>query len=351
MRVREFCLSTSQASIEQPSPLAIFAAIQSYQRTFILKAAVDLEVFSAIGQGRRTVPEIAAACGASVRGTRILCDVLTAHGFLSKTGSNYSLTPDSAFFLDKRSPAYLGRALNFLLHPSQTQSMANLAEAVKKGGAPAGQSTLGPEDAVWEDFARGMAPLMKPQADAIADLLKKPLAGKTAPKVLDVAAGHGIFGITVAQKVPCAQIYALDWANVLRVAADNARQGGVGERHHLLPGDAFKVEFGSGYEAVLLTNFLHHFALEENVELMRKCFQAMNAGGMAVILEFVPNEDRVSPLIPANFSAVMLSTTPRGDAYTFQELSRICRNAGFEGTELVGLDPLPQSLVVTRKPL
>lgn len=342
-------MSISQASA-QPTPLAIFAAIQSYQRTFILKAAVDLDIFSAIGQGRHTAQEIAAACGASERGTRILCDVLTAHGFLSKEGSKYSLTPDTAFFLDKRSPAYLGGALNFLLHPSQIQSMANLAEAVREGGAPAGLSTLGAEDPVWEDFARGMAPLMKPQADAIADLLRSRLAGKTSPKVLDIAAGHGVFGITVAQKVPTAKIYALDWANVLRVAAENARTAGLGERHQLIPGDAFTVEFGSGYEAVLLTNFLHHFAPEENVKLLRKCLHAMTPGGTAVILEFVPNEDRVSPLIPANFSAVMLSTTPRGDAYTFQELSRICRDAGFEGMQLVGLDPLPQSLVVARRP-
>jgi 2-polyprenyl-3-methyl-5-hydroxy-6-metoxy-1,4-benzoquinol methylase len=343
-------LSTSQGSAQQPSPIAIFAAIQSYQRTYILKAGVDLDIFSAIAQGQHTSQEIAAACGASERGTRILCDVLTAHGFLSKSGSQYSLTPDTAFFLDKSSPAYLGGALNFLLHPSQTQSMANLAEAVRKGGAPAGQSTLEAEDPVWEDFARGMAPLMKPQADAIADLLKSRLAGKTSPKVLDIAAGHGIFGITVAQKIPTAQIYAVDWANVLHVAAENARKFGLGERHRLISGDAFTVEFGKGYDAVLLTNFLHHFAPEENAKLLRKCFQAMNPGGTAVVLEFVPNEDRVSPPIPANFSAVMLSTTPKGDAYTFQELSGMCRDAGFEGMELVPLDPLPQSLVVARRP-
>jgi 2-polyprenyl-3-methyl-5-hydroxy-6-metoxy-1,4-benzoquinol methylase/predicted transcriptional regulator len=340
----------SQASV-QPTPLAIFEAVQSYQRTFILKAAVDLDIFSAVGQGRHTATEIAAACGASERGTRSLCDVLTAHGFLSKAENKYSLTPDTALFLDKRSPAYLGGALNFLLHPSQTQSMVNLAEAVRRGGAPAGQSTLEAEDPVWEDFARGMAPLMKPQADAIADLLQPHLAGKTSPKVLDIAAGHGIFGITVAQKVPGLQIYALDWANVLRVAADNARKAGLGERHHLIPGDAFTAEFGTGYDAVLLTNFLHHFAPEENVKLLRKCLHAMNPGGTAVILEFVPNDDRVSPLIPANFSVVMLSTTPQGDAYTFQELSRMCRDAGFEDIQLVGLDPLPQSLVVARRPV
>jgi 2-polyprenyl-3-methyl-5-hydroxy-6-metoxy-1,4-benzoquinol methylase len=344
-------LSAPDTQVQQPSPLAIFAAIQSYQRTFILKAAVDLDVFSAIGQGRQTAREIAPAVGASERGTRILCDALATQGFLSKDGSSYSLTPDTAFFLDKRSPAYLGGALTFLLHPSQTESMANLAEAVRKGGAPAGQSTLGPEDAVWEEFARGMAPLMKPQADAIADLLKRPLADKPSPKVLDIAAGHGIFGITVAEKVPAAQIYAVDWGNVLRTATENARKFGVSDRHHLIAGDAFAVQFGSGYDAVLLTNFLHHFAPEENIKLLRKCFQAMNAGGTVVILEFVPNQDRISPPIAATFSVVMLSTTPRGDAYTFQELARMCREAGFERLELIGLDPLPQSLVVARKPL
>jgi len=344
-------LSAAETQPQQPTPLAIFSVIQSYQRTFVLKAAVELGVFTVIGQGKQTAAEIAAACGASQRGIRILCDALTANNLLLKSGNNYSLPPDTALFLDSRSPAYFGHALKFLLHPSQIDSMAHLAEAVKKGGATEGNSTLSPEDPVWEEFARGMAPLMKPFAEAIANVLEPHLAGKPAPKILDIAAGHGIFGISVAQRVPAAQVYAADWANVLPAAKENAARFGLAERYHLIPGDAFTVDFGSGYEAVLLTNFLHHFSPERNVILLRKCAQALNPGGQVVILEFVPNEDRVSPFGPAMFSTTMLSTTPEGDAYTFRELSEMCRNAGLARTQLIAVEPTPESLVVAEKPL
>jgi 2-polyprenyl-3-methyl-5-hydroxy-6-metoxy-1,4-benzoquinol methylase len=344
-------LSVSGTPAQQPSPLAIFAIIQSYQRTFVLKAGVELGLFTVIGEGKQTVAEIAKACGASERGVRILCDALVANSLLLKAGNSYSLSPDAALFLDRRSPAYFGNALQFLLHPSQIDSMTRLAEAVRKGGATEGNSTLSPEDPVWEEFARGMAPLMVPLAEAIANQLQPVLAGKTAPKVLDIAAGHGMFGITLARHLPAAHVYALDWANVLPAATENARRLGVAERHHLIPGDAFSVNFGTGYEAVLLTNFLHHFSPARNVVLLRKCVQAMNPGGRLVILEFVPNEDRVSPFGPAMFSATMLSTTPEGDAYTFRDLSDMCTQAGLEGPQMVSLDPMPQSLVLARKPL
>src|SRR5260370_19569872 len=104
-----------------------------------------------------------------------------------------------------------------------------------------------------------MAPMMFPEAQAMAQHLQPALAAKAQSKVLDIAAGHGIFGITIAKQVPGAEIYALDWANVLAVALENATAMGVAGRYHVLAGSAFTVDMGSGYDAVLLTNFLHHF--------------------------------------------------------------------------------------------
>src|SRR3954468_13598644 len=93
------------------SPERIFTAGNAYQQTAALRAAIELELFTAIGDGARTVPAIAAACRASERGTRILCDYLTIIGFLTKDAGGYQLTPDSSVFLNTRSPAYLGGAV------------------------------------------------------------------------------------------------------------------------------------------------------------------------------------------------------------------------------------------------
>src|SRR5258708_4010313 len=253
-------MSAPQAPAAQPNPVKIFDTVQGYQRAFVLKAAVELDVFTAIAKGGHTVAEIAKACAASERGVRILCDSLVILGFLSKSGDRYTLTDDSAFFLDSRSPAYMGKALKFLLHPTQLKNVEALAETVRRGSCAADQDTiLGADDPLWVDFARGMAPMMYPAAQAIARLLQPALAARPAPKVLDIAAGHGVFGITVAQQVPKAEIYAVDWPNVLEVAQENARAQGVAGRHHLLPGSAFTRDVSSGYDALVLTNYVHDF--------------------------------------------------------------------------------------------
>jgi 2-polyprenyl-3-methyl-5-hydroxy-6-metoxy-1,4-benzoquinol methylase len=333
-----------------PSPAAIFDAARGYQNSYVLKTGVELDVFTAIAKGSHTAAEIAQAVGASQRGVRILCDALTVLGFLAKTGNSYSLTPDSAMFLDSRSPAYMGKAFQFLMHPMNMKNIEQFSEAVRKGEGGGARDGLQPDDPVWVDFARGMAPMMFPSAKAIAARLQSLLAGKPAPKILDIAAGHGIFGITVAQQIPGAQIHAVDWANVLEVARENAKARGVGDRHHLIPGSAFDVECGSGYDAVLLTNFLHHFDPATNERLLKKLGKAMNPGAHLVILEFVPNDDRVSPPVQALFSVTMLSNTATGDAYTFAELEKMCLQAGFAGAKQVAVEGMPQSLVLAHKP-
>ena len=339
-----------ETSKPEPNPALVFDAAQGYMRTFTVRAGVELDVFTEIAKGSQTVPEMAKACRASERGVRILCDCLVVLGLLTKAGDRYSLVPESAPFLDRRSPAYLGGAFKFLLDPVHLENARRLPDAIRDGQGGKLKHSLAPEDPIWIEFARGMAPMVVPSAQAIAQLLGPLLAAKAAPKVLDIAAGHGIFGITVAQQVAAAQIYAVDWANVLEVARENAQARGVAARHHPIPGSAFDVDYGSGYDAVLVTNFLHHFDVATNQSLLRKVYTAMNSGGRLVIVEFVPNEDRVSPPMAAMFSMTMLSNTPHGDAYTFSELSSMCHNAGFQEAQLTRLEPLPQSLVVAQKP-
>jgi 2-polyprenyl-3-methyl-5-hydroxy-6-metoxy-1,4-benzoquinol methylase len=206
-----------------------------------------------------------------------------------------------------------------------------------------GQGTLEPENPDWVKFAKAMMPLMHMPAQLMAAELRK---GGEAHKVLDIAAGHGIFGIAVGKQNPGAQIYGADWKNVLEVASKNAQAMGVGERYHLIPGSAFESDFGGGYDVVLVPNFLHHFDASTCTSFMRKVHGALTPGGRAAIVEFVPNADRVTPPSAAAFSMMMLSSTPSGDAYTFAEIESISRNAGFARVELSLAESGFQSLVI-----
>jgi methyltransferase family protein len=159
-----------------------------------------------------------------VRGIRILCDFLTIHGFLTKEGGQYALAPDSALFLNQHSPAYIGGSIAFLLTSRLREAHSRLTEAVRRGGTALGEGTLEPENPDWVRFAEAMMPLMHMPAEIMATELRN---GGESHKVLDIAAGHGIFGIAVAKQNPFAHIYAADWKNVLEVAARNAQAMGV----------------------------------------------------------------------------------------------------------------------------
>jgi hypothetical protein len=149
-----------------------------------------------------------------------------------------------------------------------------------------------------------------------------------------------LFGIEIAKQNPEAHVTGLDWAPVLRVALENARKVGVQDRYDMLPGSAFEVEFGGPYDVVLLTNFLHHFDVQTCIGLLKKVRTSLRPGGCAATLEFVPNEDRVSPPIPAAFAMTMLTSTAAGDAYTFRQLSEMHAQAGFAS---VTAHPIPRS--------
>jgi SAM-dependent methyltransferase len=334
-------MTAAASSPQQPTPERFFGAINAYEQTEAMKAAIELEIFTAIAEGNATAAAIAKRCNASERGVRVLCDFLTIHGFLTKDGTQYGLTPDSAVFLNRKSPAYVGGAIEFLLTPRVREAHALLTEAVRRGGSALGEGNMVPENPDWVKFARAMMPMMVMPSRIMAEELHK---GGEAHKVLDIAAGHGLYGITVAKENPAAVIYACDWRNVLAVAEENARAMGVGDRYHLLPGSAFEVDFGGGYDLALVTNFLHHFDAPTCATFMKKVHASLSPGGRAAIVEFVPNPDRVSPPMAAAFSMVMLATTPSGDAYTFAELEGITKDAGFSRVELapaaLGLDRL-----------
>lgn len=328
-------------AFQPPDPGLVLDALNAFQLTQALKGAIELDVFTHIESGAVTAASIAERAGASERGVRILCDYLVVRGFLGKQDGRYECSPTAKAFLDRRSPAYIGSIANFLAHDRIVKSYRNIADVVRKGGTVA-TSTVSPNDPVWVEFARSMAPFLGMMAGLLAPIVATP---GHAQKVLDIAAGHGLFGLRVAQANPDATVYGTDWEDVLKVAVENATALGVADRYHTIPGSAFDVDFGSGYDLVLVPNFLHHFNAATNTDLLRKIRSAMTPGGVIAVVEFVPNEDRVSPPVAASFSLQMLGATEGGEAFTFRDLDAMLADAGFSNRRAQPLGPTPQTLV------
>jgi 2-polyprenyl-3-methyl-5-hydroxy-6-metoxy-1,4-benzoquinol methylase len=339
---------TSIEEKTRSTPERIFNSLNAYQETAALKTAIELDVFTAIGDGSIDAATLAGKVGAAERGIRILCDFLTIHGFLTKEASHYALSDESARFLDRRSPACVASMSEFLGSDSHKRSFETLTASVRHGGtADASGDNTRANDEYWVRFAHAMAPHSVRSAQFVASVMSAD--ERTPRKVLDIAAGHGMYGIAIAEAIPDAEIVAVDWPNVLEVARDNARKHGVAARYSTRPGSAFEADLGGDYDIALLTNILHHFDASTCEKLIRRVHAALKPDGKAITVDLIPNEDRVTPPTAARFALVMLATTDAGDAYAFSEYERMFRNAGFARTTLRSVPDMPNQLLVSEK--
>jgi 2-polyprenyl-3-methyl-5-hydroxy-6-metoxy-1,4-benzoquinol methylase len=229
-----------------------------------------------------------------------------------------------------------------------TEAFNDLSRTIRSGRLHTSEhGTTAPDHPVWIEFAQKMGPMMYPTAHGTAALVKLDPTRDT--RILDISASHGVYGITLAQKNPRAHLVALDWEAVLAVTEQNARGAGLVNRFSKIVGDAFTADLGSDYDVVLVPNFLHHFNTADCTRFLRRVHAALHPGGQVVIVEFVPNEDRVTPPGAASFAMVMLGTTPEGDAYTFAEYRTMLTDAGFRDASLHPLPPTAESAVIATR--
>jgi 2-polyprenyl-3-methyl-5-hydroxy-6-metoxy-1,4-benzoquinol methylase len=332
-------------TVSNPDPA--YSGGLSYLTTAALTAGVKLNIFTTIGSVSRTADALAEATGASTRGVRILCDYLTVIGLLEKSRTEYRLTAVSKRYLDSTSPMAVGDALDFLAAPEMMALVLEDPISYVMGGGSAGLANIAPDNAIWVRFAHAMVPYARVTAKRVAAYLEE--LPKGVCKVLDVAAGHGLYGIEAARVLPNAVVTAVDWPKVLVAAKERAKAAGLSERYHAVEGSAFEVDWGENFDVVLLPNFLHHFGPQECAGLLRKIRASLSPSGRVLIIEFVPNEDRVSPPLQAMFAFWMLATTPNGDAYTLGDMQKIASEAGFSHVTSRHLAPTPETLVILER--
>ena len=312
-----------------PSPALVFETLFAYQRTAALRAAIELDLFRAIGEGPGDVPSLARRCSASERGVRILCDFLTIGGLVSKVDGRYAHTPTSAMFLDPRSPACVASTAGFLGNPSIQEPFDRLAEVVRTG------RTRAPGAGDGRAREPGLGGVRAQHgADDGADGRPARLDRARRRERAGVGAGHRRGSRAVRDRGGEAEPEGPRGRGRLgRGARCRARERAPGRGRRTAtrrrPGSAFEVEYGGPHDIALLTNFLHHFDPPTCVRLLKKVNASLKRGGCVAALEFVPNDDRVSPPMAASFSLTMLATTAAGDAYTLPELAAMYREAGF----------------------
>jgi SAM-dependent methyltransferase len=329
----------------RPSPCRIFETLVGYWNTEALKAAIELDLFTALGTSSRTAGELAERCRANEAGIRRLCDFLAALGLVRSRSGRYRSAPAAARYLDRQSAASLVSIMGFYMSPPVTEAFAHLAAAVRCGAAVLeNERLLGPGSPAWVQFAEAVWPLRRIEANIVADTLDE--LGLARGRVLDLGCGGSPLGIALAERHRKLRVVAQDWPDVVAVAARHARRTGVADRVATLPGDARTIDLAGPYDLVLMVNFLEYFDPTTRLALSRKVYAALRPGGVAATYAPLREARGTSSWPAAAYSLLLLLTSLAGDAFTFAQLDELFQAAGFAASHCC--EGLP--LVLARKP-
>jgi ubiquinone/menaquinone biosynthesis C-methylase UbiE len=320
----------------------------AYAPPLIISAAVNNKVFDALQGGAKTVEQLKRETGASARGLRAIMDALVGLELLKKDRqSKYSLTPESQAFLISDKPGALSGFFGSIL-PIMTSRWLRLTDIVRDGrpAVAVNQQTEGTE--FFSQLVETIIPMSYAGAQKLADHLKVAKA-KEQVRVIDLAAGSGIWGIAVAQKSPRVQVTAVDWAGMIPTTKRITEKFGVRDRFDFIEGDLLEANFGSGYDVATLGHILHSEGEQRSRQLLKKAFRALKSEGTIAIAEWLVNDERTKPLPSLMFSVQMLVNTEKGDTFSFNEIKQWLEDAGFKKVRKLEA-PGPSPLILAIKP-
>jgi ubiquinone/menaquinone biosynthesis C-methylase UbiE/DNA-binding CsgD family transcriptional regulator len=308
-------------------------AARAFQESRVLLTAVELDVFSTLGEGA-TAKEVSERLCTDPRATEMLLNTLVAIGALHKSDSVFSCTRESEA---------LGPARSGLMHTVHLwDTWSTLTECVRSGAAVRSRGPEGFSDSRTRAFIAAMHARAR---DTAQDTVR--LSGiRHAKRMLDVGGGSGAFSIAFAQACPELRAEILDLGAVVPLAEHYIREAGLEDRVRVRLGDMRSAEFGEGYDLVLLSAVCHMFGEDENRALIQRCARALDPGGHLVIREFILDEDRAGPPRAALFALNMLVGTEHGNTYSESQYRAWMEQAGLVG--FTRADPVGDVLVASK---
>jgi predicted O-methyltransferase YrrM len=315
---------------------------RGFQASRALLTAVELDVFTALGEGA-TAPEAAARLGADPRATEMLLNALAALGVLTKEHGVFHNTPMAAEYLSDQSPESERAAV---LHTAHLWDRWSALTRVVRTGKPVGRR----RGAGARQWTQAFIAAMHRGARARAPHLVQAVGVEGVRRMLDVGGGSGALSIAFAQAAPELRAEVLDLPEVLPITRRHIRAAGLSGRVTTRPGDLTADAFGQGYDLALVSMICHMLSPEQNRDLFRRVFQALAPGGRIVVQDFILNPDKTAPRMAALFSLNMLTGTEAGASYSEPEYAAWLEEAGFREVRKIAL-PIPSALMAGVRPL
>jgi len=288
----------------------------------ILLTGAELDLFSLLAAKAMTADQVASELEANLRGTTALLDALAALGYLAKKGGVYRTAPAVVPMLTNESP---GSVLPGLMHAAHLwQGWSQLTDIVLEGGHA--EFPGGDREKRRKAFIGAMSARAARDARELVEAVKP---GK-ARSLLDVGGASGGYTIAFLEAVPGMTATIFDLPPVIEMARERLSETGWAERITFAPGDFNQDELPAGHDLALLSAIIHMNSREQNAELYRKVYSALNHSGRIVIRDFVMEPDRTKPVSGAVFAINMLVNTSGGGTYTFEEIRDGLEAAGFK---------------------
>ena len=314
-----------------------------------IQTALKLEIFEMLGRSPLDDAALAAAISGNRRATALIANAMVALGLLDKRADRYTLTDASRRYLLRSSPEYLGGLI--LFDESIFQTWTHLEQTIRSGlpARPTDMFQSRPEET--ERFIRAMDSLTRARGDAAyvadrLDLSKLSMLG-------DIGGGPGTYTVAMLHRWPHLRAAIYDLPATLEVARRilAEREPAALSRIDLVRFDYLYDEIPGRCGALFMSNIIHNEDETDNARLFRKCFRALEPGGLMIIKDHIMNADLTEPRPGAIFALYLLLTT-RGRDYSFDEVSRWLRDAGFVDIRHDALPspPFTSSMVIARKP-
>lgn len=305
-----------------------------------LLTAVELDLFTELSAGGLTAPQIADRLGLHERSRDDFLDALVSLGLLARDGDGpgavYSNTPDTAVFLDKGSPAYLGG----ILEMSSTRLYGywgSLTDALRTGlpqneiktGAPGLFDVVYADPERLENFLNGMTGLQLGAFTALSHQLD--LDRHTT--FCDIGGANGQLAAIIAAANPHLTGIVFDLPPVTPIANANLACHGVGDRVTVVAGDFFADDFPAA-DVYFMGNVLHDWDETQKQALIDKAYAALPPGGILVAIENIIDDARRTNTFGLLMSLNMLIELPAGFDYTGAQFDTWACKAGFSRTEV-----------------
>jgi hypothetical protein len=327
---------------QAPNPELILQVGMGFWGSKALLSAVELELFTVLGAKSMTGPEIGERLGLHPRSLYDFLDALVAIGLLERDGdgpaAQYGNTADTAIFLDKNSPAYLGGILE-MANSRLYEFWGGLTDALRTG-QPQSESKNGGDffGALYEDeerleqFLRGMQGIQLGSFMALFDTVDFSACGT----LCDIGGANGTLCAMGAQRHPHLQFTTFDLPPVRPIAERHLQALGVADRVNAVAGDFFADDFPSA-DVITMGNILHDWDEEQKEALVAKAYKALPDGGRLIAIENVIDDARRENVFGLLMSLNMLIELPGGFDYTGAQFDSWCHGAGFSRTEIVPL--------------